>query len=88
MNIIELPFGPGCYVARRPSDQRVEYVGRTNNLLLRLTSHYRRSQWWGDPPPIIEWHPCSTEHEAKILEIQLITELAPFWNVAHNGARP
>jgi predicted GIY-YIG superfamily endonuclease len=67
------------YIARR--GRRVLYVGITGRNLRRMHAHARASDWWRQASRI-ELRHVPTRREALAIELQLIREWAPPFNVA------
>ena len=81
-----LPEGPGCYLYRNKSDV-VIYVGKAKNLKRRLSSYFNREP---DSPKTrallrnfatIEYMVVTTEHDALLLENNLIKQYQPRYNI-------
>jgi excinuclease ABC subunit C len=82
-----LPNQPGCYLMK-DADGRVIYVGKANNLRHRVRSYfhasankYPKTQQLVINIKDIEWIVVASELEALILEMNLIKEYQPFFNV-------
>ena len=82
-----VPNQPGCYLMK-DEDGRVIYVGKANNLRHRVRSYFhasaqklpRTSQLVANIRDI-EWIIVQSELEALILEMNLIKEYQPYFNV-------
>ena len=83
------PTQPGVYIFRGARN-RVLYVGQSHNLKLRL-AYYKNAQPEREPRKVIRlvhqtesihWSTCASAEEAQLLEIELIRELRPRFNVA------
>lgn len=81
-----LPEGPGCYLYRNKNDE-VIYVGKAKNLRRRVSSYFNREP---DSPKTrallrnfatIEYMVVTTEHDALLLENNLIKQYQPKYNI-------
>ena len=85
-NLSLLPEEPGCYLYRNRSDQ-VIYVGKAKNLKRRISSYFNREP---DSPKTrallrnfstVEYMVVATEHDALLLENNLIKQHQPRYNI-------
>jgi len=83
----EIPTTPGVYRFRGP-DNRVLYVGKAKNLRTRLSNYFaplhslpERTRHMVTSATSVEWTVVTTESESLQLEIALINELHPPFNV-------
>ncbi|NLE83675.1 MAG: excinuclease ABC subunit UvrC [Chloroflexi bacterium] len=82
-----LPEAPGCYLMK-DAQGRIIYVGKAINLKSRVRSYFQKSSDHSyktmrmvDNIRDIEWIVVASELEALILEMNLIKEHRPFYNV-------
>ena len=82
-----LPDSPGCYLMKDESG-KIIYVGKAINLRNRVKSYFQKSSDHSyktrrmvDNIRDIEWIVVDSELEALILEMNLIKEHRPFYNV-------
>ena len=82
-----LPPSPGVYIFR-DSAGRPLYVGKSTSLQRRVRSHFtdsagfvRRRDGMLEQIDAIEWEPTGSELRALVREAELITALAPTYNV-------
>lgn len=82
-----LPETPGCYLMKDESD-KIIYVGKAINLKNRVRSYFQKSidhsyktRRMVENIRDIEWIVVASELEALILEMNLIKEHRPFYNV-------
>ena len=85
-NLSLLPEGPGCYLYRNKNDV-VIYVGKAKSLKRRISSYFNREP---DSPKTrallrnfatIEYMVVATEHDALLLENNLIKQYQPKYNI-------
>jgi excinuclease UvrABC nuclease subunit len=62
------------------ADGNTLYVGSTNNMQSRLTSHRRQKYWWGEVASI-ELVECESMSAARALELETIRERQPAYNI-------
>ena len=82
-----LPEAPGCYLMK-DAQGKIIYVGKAINLKSRVRSYFQKSSDHSyktmrmvDNIRDIEWIVVASELEALILEMNLIKEHRPFYNV-------
>lgn len=83
----EIPDGPGIYLFRDPKG-RVVYVGKAKSLKSRVPHHFGmpidpRTQSMVDSASSVEWIVTANEVEALQLEVTLIKEHQPRFNVRY-----
>lgn len=70
------------YIVRTTGD-RIIYVGQTKHPSARLVSHKKAGTWW-EHMRRVDFYRCQSRREALDLELSLIRELMPEYNVMAN----
>jgi excinuclease ABC subunit C len=85
--LVSLPDSPGCYLMK-DENGKIIYVGKAINLKNRVRSYFQNSKDHSfktrrlvDNIRDIEWIVVGSELEALILEMNLIKEHRPFYNI-------
>lgn len=73
---------PGKHCVYICYDKRGEavYIGRTQNLAVRLRAHRHSSAWWPQSQTV-EWVPCDGAVEARLTEREYIETFTPVGNI-------
>lgn len=83
--ISQLPMLPGCYLMK-DCNGKIIYVGKAKKLKNRVSSYFNKVNQYKTEQLVknicdFDYVICSTEKEALILELNLIKEHRPFYNV-------